>query len=299
MKKILLLLFSLVVITASAQAPEDVEVVEIGGVYWSNINIGATTVATSPSSCFGDYFAWSEIEPRYTSIEIQGTFSATFGGWKDEHSEGYSYDDQPPYDEYSLDEDHDAATQIWGREWKTPSRGDFQDLTSACGGWNSGDNIRRLGTANPEGGIYWIPSSQTLLPQYNGVAGILFVDKEDTNKRLFFPAAGYINNTDFRHTLSDAWTGGYWSSSVYSSNPSARSYMSFIYTFNGNVTKLYSSEASSRNAGRPIRPVLKEAPSSIETISYKYTKTFKRIKDGRLEIINGRHIYNSVGHIIK
>ena len=40
------------------------EYVEIGGLKWATMNIGATTVAGSYETCCGSYFAWGDTEPR-------------------------------------------------------------------------------------------------------------------------------------------------------------------------------------------------------------------------------------------
>ena len=51
--------------------------VEIGGLKWATMNVGATTVAGSYETCYGDYFAWGETEPRYISITRKAANDAT------------------------------------------------------------------------------------------------------------------------------------------------------------------------------------------------------------------------------
>lgn len=64
------------------------EYVEIGGVKWATMNIGATTVAGSPSTCFGDYFMWGETEPCYTGITIIDANTIVVDGWKSKYPLG-------------------------------------------------------------------------------------------------------------------------------------------------------------------------------------------------------------------
>ena len=40
--------------------------VEIGGKKWATMNVGATTVAGSPETAYGDYYAWGETVTYYT-----------------------------------------------------------------------------------------------------------------------------------------------------------------------------------------------------------------------------------------
>ena len=220
--------------------------VEIGGLKWATMNVGATTVAGSPSTCYGDYFAWGETEPRYKSITISEEKSVTFGGWKSNHSEGYSLSDYPSYTGGTLDAEHDAATQNWGSAWRTPTDDDFLTLRKACGGSNGSSTLKNLSTSDPTGGIYWLSSSQTFLSEYKGVAGILFVCKTDTSKRVFFPAAGSCYNTKFD---SSGLYGWYWSSSLMTGSTYGALYMSFDDVF------IIPSQSTYRSSGLTIRPV--------------------------------------------
>ena len=168
--------------------------VEIGGRKWATMNVGATAVAGSPGQCYGDYFAWGETTPRYTGISYSSLGEATFSGWSEEHPDGYAHTDYPTYTGAVLDAEHDAVTQNWGAAWRTPTLEDFQSLLMACAG-DSGDvSIGQLETAAPAGGIYWLTDQQAYLPEYNGAAGLLFVDREDTSRRMFLPAMGEMHD---------------------------------------------------------------------------------------------------------
>jgi uncharacterized protein YjdB len=52
--------------------------VKIGGLKWATMNVGATTVAGSYATCYGDYYAWGETQPRYMTITRSGTGSASY-----------------------------------------------------------------------------------------------------------------------------------------------------------------------------------------------------------------------------
>ena len=168
--------------------------VEIGGNKWATMNVGATSATGKPAQCYGDYFAWGETKPRYTGITFTSIGNATFSGWTDEHPDGYVHTDYPTYEGAVLDAEHDAATQNWGADWRTPTVDDFRGLIYACTG-DSGDvSIGLITTKAPQGGIYWLTEEQEYLPEYNGAAGVLFIDRADTSRRLFLPAMGEIHN---------------------------------------------------------------------------------------------------------
>ena len=163
--------------------------VEIGGKVWAKINVGATTVAGSYETCYGDYFAWGETSPRYTGITFTSKSQATIDGWVTAHPDGYVSTDYPSYTGTTLDAEHDAATANWHGSWHTPSHQDFIDLLAAC---SDGTDASALESSTVAAGIYWVRSTQTYLPEFTGAAGFLFVAKEDPAKMLFFPAAGFV-----------------------------------------------------------------------------------------------------------
>ena len=220
--------------------------VEIGGKKWATMNIGATSVAGSdvvetPSyiksfsynytdskvySCFGTYFKWGE------TTATDGTTS---------------YPTLNSCDNPTLCKDHDAATANWGSTWRTPTRADMQALSNACAGTTGYSTPKALTAKIEAGGIYWLPSTQEYESDYTGVAGILFVDKTDITKRVFFPAAGNVDGT----TLYDAGSYGvYWSSSLDTDD----TYSAWIlYFYSDYVSPGYND--SYRYDGFTVRPV--------------------------------------------
>ena len=230
-----------------AEVPADEhEYVEIGGLKWATMNVGATTVAGSYETCCGDYFAWGETEPRYASITRTSADEATFT-WKSEYSSGYSRENWPTYYGPTLDAEHDAATTNWGGSWRTPTLEEFMALAKACSVSNYyWQEAVELTSTIVEGGIYWLNSTQTVESAYTGVDGLLFVSKADINKRVFFPACGDVDGT----SLSNGGTYGfYWSSSL---RTSSTNYAYHLYFYSSYVDP---SNYFYRCIGFTVRPV--------------------------------------------
>lgn len=183
------------------------EFVTIAGIKWATMNVGASTVADSWETSYGDFYAWGETTTYYKSVEKN---KVTMGkNASDAHIPGikgaydfvyysgtsgiYTFKEwtPAPYDASTkvLTADNDVASAMWGGSWRMPTSDDFKKLIEACGG---GSITSILPRGIIDGGIYWIPDGTTLdRVQYN-VAGVLFVATADTNKRVFFPAAGNI-----------------------------------------------------------------------------------------------------------
>lgn len=197
------------------------EYVEIGGKKWATMNVGATTVANDPFTCYGDYFGAYESVPRYTSKKKSVLYDEwEFEGWKSycelrgtinsyserrcpaaylDREEMFLWMQDPDFHHHKEVEKGDPA-KSWGSTWRTPKHKDFVDLFNACGG---GDQQIKSGTSSTTAkGIYWCEN-------YNNISGILFSDGKN---RLFFPAAGNINYTslvdhyrkcDYRYIYDD------------------------------------------------------------------------------------------------
>lgn len=218
--------------------------VEIGGKKWATMNVGATTVADSPETAYGDYYAWGETVTYYTKVDFNNEDLKSSISWKGTNIEGAHinnnkyqhnwpcYSGTNPFKEWStapygadgvLNEGCDVAHSSWGSSWRMPTKADFDNLVKACCDSTSGyskpapDN----GTIFT-GGVYYIKKAPTTVDgvTYN-VPGILFVDQIDPSKRLFFPAAGNLQNVirDGQGTLCS-----YWASSLYSTDKSKAYY---------------------------------------------------------------------------
>lgn len=218
------------------------EYVEIGGKKWATKNLGATTVAGSLATCAGDYYQWGSVNKLYESISWSGT-TASFinlasGGFNADNRE--IKDSDVPAE---LPAANDVVTQTLGNGWRMPTKDDFEALHNAC---TSSIFVTELSSSNPGAGVYKLSADQPYLSEYSGVAGILYVATADTSKRVFFPAASYVDGT----SLSDGVTGGrYWSSSLYTGRSDLAYYLAF------NPSLVLPSSTYSRYCGFTVRPV--------------------------------------------
>ena len=217
------------------------EAVDLGlSVKWSSFNLGA-----SKPEEYGDYYAWGETEPYYSSLDPLT--------WKDGKKAGYTlssykwcmggyntltkycWDSKYGYNGYMddkkiLDPQDDAAYLNLGGNWRMPTHAEWQELSQNC---------------------TWIWT------EWNGVSGLLLTSNVAgyTDRHVFFPAAGCWAYTSFHAAGS---SGYYWSSSLYSEGP-----FSVDDSFHAWDVVLYSSGISSegtsnRDNGKSIRPVYAE-----------------------------------------
>lgn len=201
------------------------EYVKIAGIKWATMNVGATTVADSWETSYGDFYAWGETTIYYKSV---GKENVTMGKYADAHVPGikdlYNFKNYSgtadntfkewtpaPYDASTkvLTADNDVARASWGGSWRMPTQADYTSLINACGG---GSKPVAVSETITQGGIYWIPAGGKTVDetQYN-VAGVLFVVKGDISKRVFFPAAGNIQQAS--HHSADSHVI-YWTSEL-------------------------------------------------------------------------------------
>ena len=189
------------------------------GTLWAICNVGATI----PEE-FGDCFAWGETQPKdyydwSTYKYCEGSYN-TMTKYCPMSSFGYNgFTD----DRRELESDDDAATANWGRNWKTPSLEQFDEL------------INKNYTT-----MTWV--------KQNGVNGIL-VTSNSNNNNIFIPQAGYWIEGEFQQT--GYGIGRYMTRSLYGSSP-IFAYNLYIdptygiFTANSNLQRCY---------GQPVRPV--------------------------------------------
>ena len=236
--------------------------VEIAGVKWATMNVGAIGEAGDYATCAGDWFAWGATQPWYTGISSWSGATPSFSGWISGKSAGYANDNSnTPYYSGSAftkynDSDHltdldtgdDAATANWGNGWRMPTKEEFAALYEACGGsgtsWTGtiSDAISLAGTVQSKG-VYWCTD-------VDGVAGALF---SDGSNQVFFPAAGTFSGT----ALSN--TGGtsnhyYQSSSLYTA--STKNACNLRFSSSDNI--ISASNCNDRYNGHSVRPVVNE-----------------------------------------
>lgn len=205
----------------------------IGGLKWATMNVGATTVAEDNATAFGDFYAWGEIDTYYKSYtdtsvswykqtdltHIPGSkFSHNWPNYSGGNDSFKEWNPVPYDDKYQLTADYDVARREWGGTWRIPTMDDFRKLYEACvdksfSSIGSGTGTAALKPLSEDGeitkgGIYWVPQNSTVDGYPYNVAGVLFVVMEDPTQRIFFPAAGNIQNIkrDGTGTLCSYWS---------------------------------------------------------------------------------------------
>jgi len=168
--------------------------VEIGGLKWATKNVGATSVTD-----VGRYFAWGETEGyKYSEIPSKKYFDddnynpSTGRGYKfGKISYGAGNLGMTKYNNYDhktvLELEDDAARANMGGLWRMPTDTEFQTLFSST------------------------TTAWTNNYQSSGVAGLIFTDKTDNSKTLFFPVDGYAADGSVNDQIDK---GFYWSSSL-------------------------------------------------------------------------------------
>ena len=194
------------------------EYVEIGGLKWATMNIGA-----SQPSDYGLYFAWGDTQ-GYTGEQVGSGEGQKYFGWAD-----YKYNKLhgtriAKYNETDgktvLEAVDDAAVANWGGSWRMPTTDEFQALGAAV---------------------------NTAWTQVNNVYGILCTDKTDSSKTLFFPAASICGNGSVQ---AIGGNGFYWSSSLGTDDRRC------AYDFGFTSDYAYWGLDISRCVGYAVRPVV-------------------------------------------
>lgn len=176
---------------------------------------------------WGDFYAWGELEPHYSSIDPLT--------WKNGYSEGYTWSNYKWCNgssssltkygtvdgRYVLEmgpDGDDAASRKLGLGWRIPTKEDWQELLDQCN-W-----------------AWW---------SIDGQPGYKVTSRKDSSKWIFMPLCGYIYD-DYQKDKD--FYGVYWSSTV-SSNDSGAAWTTSMSTALGGLGTYY------RCTGLPIRPV--------------------------------------------
>jgi hypothetical protein len=198
--------------------------VEIGGLKWATMNVGANSITDT-----GLYFQWGDIS-GYTASQVGSGEGKKYFGWADyKYGNGTGEPSERGMTKYNktdrlvtLESADDAARANWGGSWRIPTTAEYDALSaSTTSAW----------TSSYEG---------------SGVAGLVLTDKENSSKKLFFPACGYCLEGSADEVGSD---GLYWSSSIYGSSVQ---YAYYLYFGNGYVYWHY---FTNRFLGFPVRGV--------------------------------------------
>ena len=198
------------------------EYVEIGGLKWATMNIGANSITDT-----GLYFQWGDTQ-GYTAEQVGSGEGQKYFGWADyKYGNGTSSPGATGMTKYNatdgktvLEASDDAAVANWGGSWRMPTTAEFQALGAAV---------------------------NTAWTQVNNVYGILCTDKTDSSKTLFFPAAGYC----FDGSVGSVGGGGiYWSSSLRTNDRQYAYYLGF------SSSSAYWGDNDYRFFGYAVRPVV-------------------------------------------
>ena len=194
------------------------------GTLWATCNIGAT----SPEG-YGDYFAWGEVEPYYSSLDPLTWKSGkengyTWSSYRYENSAGHDGSSFSKYtgSDYSvLQPEDDAATYNWGGNWRMPTNDELQELF---------DNTNAEWTT------------------INSVNGYMFKKITDASVFIFLPSGVGFNGAT---PLVNYTAGEYWSSTddTGTGNLAKKAYFASDGTVKSGV-------GGYRSLGRNVRPVL-------------------------------------------
>ncbi len=121
---------------------DDYEYVDLGlSVKWATCNIGASKYNTVS---YGDFFAWGETETRYAFDKHYYL----------EPKQGHYYDGNLSV----LEPSDDAATVLWGKEWRLPTKEEFQELINSCKWeWEEIYNHWGYRVTGPNGNTLFLP----------------------------------------------------------------------------------------------------------------------------------------------
>jgi len=198
--------------------------VEIGGLKWATMNIGA-----SQPSDYGLYFAWGDTQ-GYTAEQVGSGEGQKYFGWADyKYGNGTSSPGDTGMTKYNatdglttLEAVDDAAVANWGGSWRMPTTAEFQALGAAV---------------------------NTAWTQVNNVYGILCTDKTDSSKTIFFPAAGLFRDGSI---ISVDNLGSYWSSSLRTLSSSRQVAYGLVF----GSSNAYWADNNDRYYGFAVRPVV-------------------------------------------
>jgi len=172
--------------------------VEIGGIKWATMNVGANSVTDT-----GLYFQWGDTQ-GYTAAQagIDKTFDWGNYIWYDEVY-GISKYHYVRDKKEILESSDDAATAVWGGNWRMATSKEFNSLI---------ENTTSAWTNDYQG---------------SGVSGVVLTDIIDNSKSIFLPAGGNCDGDGCYNTGNNSY-GYYWTSSVNTDdNPEYAWYLSF------------------------------------------------------------------------
>ena len=243
--------------------PEPAEAVDLSlpsGLKWASFNLGAS----APEE-FGDYYAWGETEPYYSSLDPLAWKDGKTGynwasyKWGDGSNNAltkYCFNDSNGTrdNKYILEPADDAAAVNWGGSWRMPTQEEWKELMDNCD---------------------FTPTT------LNGVEGYLVTPANAvtaTDNSIFLPIAGYWRTTSPEYVTG---YGNYWTSSIFRSDPLNAICVHFTSTYFPH----YVSDNHRRFQGKSIRPVSDEG--------VRVSVTGIALEESSVNIVEGAIVYLS------
>lgn len=158
------------------------EYVDLGlpsGLMWATCNIGAT----KPEE-YGYYFAWGETSGYEPSKSITRRFDWQRYNWTDYNGSSlllskYCTDQRCGYvdNKIVLQKEDDAASIIWGGNWRIPTYSNFEELIENCiWTWISDDDVFGYKVVGPNGNSIFFPTAGI----YNDLSLSIYKDLFDS-----------------------------------------------------------------------------------------------------------------------
>lgn len=161
-------ILSILAVDTSSYIHEYVDLGLPSGTLWATCNVGAKKPAD-----FGYYICWGETDKK-------SNYAQNSGKWHGKSAP--SLRASGVIDQYlNLTPQYDAATVLWGEEWRTPTGEEVEELLRYCKN-------------------EWIPEDGKY-----GVCGIKFTSNTNNNS-IFMPCAGMMSN----NALTQNGTRGYY-----------------------------------------------------------------------------------------
>lgn len=161
-------------VTAEKVAITDERIVDLGlSVNWANCNVGA-----SEPQEYGDYFAWGEVESK-------DVFSPN----------NYKYYSNGQFTNIGSDisgTQYDAATHVMGKDWRMPTKAEYEELISKCE-WKfvTYRKVRGWKVTGPSGNSIFLPATGYVLNDWN----------EDVSINGFYWSSNVTDNLREVYTL--------------------------------------------------------------------------------------------------
>ena len=189
------------------------------GLLWAKYNIGASAPEEG-----GDYYSWGETEVKdhyYTDNYLFYDGNKRLTKYCSVDEPGFWVQSGEPDGILVLQMADDVCTVKWGRAWRTPTRGQWEELIDNCN-WE------------------WT--------EIGGQKGYRVSSKTNSNS-IFLPAVGYIANTTHYHKNEE---GYYASANIWDSYPR------YFGTTNIKADEIWTNHGVYRYCGATFRAVVRD-----------------------------------------